>query len=588
MSEHDAAAEVLVAVTLREPGEPVSATAIREALALHLDHSVSPTAPGASGDLLVPVMREELTAAIEALLELDATHVMLTAFCLAGPRVGRSPRVQAGLAVEEVMAVPNGPLVRLRIVRPADDPSYQSITPLVPAAQWDEREARDLHGVTPVGHPDPRPLVIHDAGTTPASAAAPASSSAATPASADAAVPSPYAPPPAAPAAPEPTVPPTTAPTVPDVAPYRSFVAHGDGVYQLPVGPIHAGVIEPGHFRFSAVGESVLYLDARLFYAHRGIERMVEGRPFAGALPVIERACGVCTVTHATAYSRAVEELTGTVPPARAQMGRVLLAEMERLYNHVGDLGNICAGVGFNYGISRLGFQKERLLRLNERLTGHRYLMGVVAPGGLRLELDERGLVGLGSLVTDIEHEVRATVRHIVRSEGVMNRLHTTGILTNAEARRLGALGVAARASGQACDLRIDRPTDGYREIQVASVGASSGDVAARFHVRAQEVGVSAAIVADLAGRIPDGEISVPLGREPRSGEVALAGAEGPRGASWIWLMAGPKGTVARLHLRSASFANWPIVAAVVPGNIVPDFPLINKSFELCYACTDR
>jgi Ni,Fe-hydrogenase III large subunit len=293
-------------------------------------------------------------------------------------------------------------------------------------------------------------------------------------------------------------------------------------------------------------------------------------------------------VTHATAYSRAVEQLTGTVPPARAQIGRVLLAEMERLYNHVGDLGNICAGAGFNFGVSRLGFQKERLLRLNERLTGHRYLMGVVAPGGLRLELDERGLVGLGSLVTDIEHEVRATVRHIVRSEGVMNRLHTTGILTSAEARRLGALGVAARASGQSCDLRIDRPADGYREVRVASVGASSGDAAARFHVRAQEVGVSAAIVADLAERIPDGEICVPLAREPRSGDVALAGAEGPRGASWIWLMAGPKGTVARLHLRSASFANWPIVAAVVPGNIVPDFPIINKSFELCYACTDR
>jgi Ni,Fe-hydrogenase III large subunit len=365
-------------------------------------------------------------------------------------------------------------------------------------------------------------------------------------------------------------------------------VAHGDGVYQLPVGPIHAGVIEPGHFRFSAVGESVLYLDARLFYAHRGLERLVEGRTFAAALPVVERACGVCTVTHATVFSRAVEQLTETAIPPRARAARVLLAEMERLYNHVGDLGNICAGVGFNFGTSRLGLQKGRLLRLNEAVTGHRYLMGMVGPGGLRLDLDERGLAGLGSAVMEIEREVRSTVRLLVRSEGFMSRLHGTGVLSTAEARRLGALGVAARASGLTDDLRRDRPADGYRDIEVQPSGASGGDVAARFHVRAQEAAVSAALIANLAGRLPPGPINLALAGEPRPGAVALAGAEGPRGASWLWLMAGRGGRIDRLHLRSASFANWPVVASVVPGNNIADFPLINKSFELCYACTDR
>ena len=492
-----------------------------------------PATVSVADDLLINLAREDLNPAIASLQGLGARHLMLVAFDLG------SVRRKAGLAVEEAVAVPNGPIVRLRIELPADDPSYPSITPLVPAAQWDEREAHDLHGVVPVGHPDPRPLVSHE--------------------------------PPAAPA-----------------APFRSFVAHGEGVYQLPVGPIHAGIIEPGHFRFSAVGESVLYLDARLFYTHRGLEKLVEGKTLAEALPIVERACGVCTVTHATVYSRAVERLTGTVPPPRAQMARVLLAEMERLYNHVGDLGNICAGAGFNFGVSRLGWQKERLLRLNERLTGHRYLMGVIAPGGLRLGLDERGLTTLSTLVIEIEHEVRSIVRLLVRSEGFMSRLQTTGVLTAKEARRLGAVGVAARASGLDQDLRRDRPADGYRDIALSIIGASTGDAAARFHVRAQEVGVSAALIADLAGRLPDGPIAAPLAGEPRYGDVALAGAEGPRGASWLWLMAGPGGQIARLHLRSASFANWPVVATVVPGNIVPDFPLINKSFELCYACTDR
>jgi Ni,Fe-hydrogenase III large subunit/NADH:ubiquinone oxidoreductase subunit C len=544
--------------------------AVREKLAAALGHSVPisvPTTAAARTDdeMLATVTREELAAAVGAVLDTGARHVMLLGFDLhgaastsgssaaraadaraagaavvadAGTDARTDARPSAGLAIEEVLAVPNGPIVRLRVEIPKDDRTYPSLTPMVPAAQWDERECHDLHGIVPAGHPDLRPLVIHE--------------------------------------------------PAPPAAPYKSFVAHGSGVYQLPVGPIHAGVIEPGHFRFSAVGESVLYLDARLFYTHRGIERFVEGRTFADALPIVERACGVCTVTHATAYSRAVERLTDTAIPPRARAARVLLAEMERLYNHVGDLGNMCAGVGFNFGTSRLGWQKERLLRLNEALTGHRYLMGVVAPGGLRLDLEKRGLVGLGTAVTEIEHEVRSIVRLLVRSDSFMSRLHGTGVLTRAEALRLGALGVAARASGLPDDLRRDRPADGYADIKVAQIGASAGDVAARFHVRAQEAGVSAALIAEIAANLPAGDAIVPLARGPRSGSVALAGAEGPRGASWLWLMAGAGGCIERLHLRSASFANWPVVASVVPGNIVPDFPIINKSFELCYACTDR
>ena len=525
---------------------PVTARSIGEALALRLGRSLAVS--GTADEVLVSVERTEMRPVVDILQGLGGRHVMLVGLDL------RGLEPTAGLAVEEILAIPDGPIVRIRVELPVEGPSYPSLTSLTPAAQWDEREVRDLLGITPAGHPDPRPLVLHE--TVPGLA--------------------------------HPLLKVRPAGPPPPAEAYHPLVAHGDGVYELPVGPIHAGVIEPGHFRFSAVGESVLHLDARLFYAHRGLERLVEGRTFDGALLIVERACGVCTVTHATAFSRAVEGLTDTIVPARARMGRVLLAELERLYNHVGDMGNICAGVGFHFGTSQLGWLKERLLRLNEGLTGHRFLTGVAAPGGLRLEFDPAALAGLSRAVQAIDLDIRQVVRLLVRSESFMARLHGAGVVSGESARQLGAVGVAARASGLSADLRRDRPADGYAELDVPLVTAAAGDVAARFHVRAQEAAVSAALVRDLADRLPEGPIRAPLGHPPEIGASTVVGAEGPRGASWIWLMAGRDARVERLHLRSASFANWPVVVAAVPGNLVPDFPLINKSFELCYACTDR
>jgi Ni,Fe-hydrogenase III large subunit/Ni,Fe-hydrogenase III component G len=461
-----------------------------------------------------------------------------------------------GLAVEAVITRADRSLARLRAGLPLDEPSYPSISPLIPAAHWDEREAKDLLGIIPVGHPDPRRLVLHERwprGYHPLRKDAPLHVG------------------------------------LPDAE--RHFVpfeVHGEGVYQLPVGPIHAGIIEPGHFRFSAMGERVLHLDARLFFAHRGLEKLVEGRSFAAALPIVERACGVCTVTHALAYAEAVEALTETSVPPRARWARVLLAELERLYNHVGDLGNICAGIGFHSGVARLGSLKERLLRVNDGLTGHRYLTGMVAPGGLALDLDPTALAALPRTLEAIGVELASAVRAIVRSEGVMSRLGGTGIVGIETAVALGALGVTARASGLGLDLRLDRPYAAYSDLEVRLVTALGGDVAARFHVRAQEASESLRLIREAAGRLPAGPISTPRSRTPAAGESALGAAEGPRGTSWIWLRAGPEGTIDRLRLRSGSFANWPIVAAAAPGNLVPDFPLINKSFELCYACTDR
>ena len=460
-----------------------------------------------------------------------------------------------GLAVEVALAGPHGP-VRLRADLPLGEPTYPSVARLVPAAHWDEREVKDLFGIIPVGHPDPRRLVLHErypGGFHPLRK--------------DVAV---------------------DVPPPPGDRRYVPFEATGEGVYQLPVGPIHAGIIEPGHFRFSAVGERVLHLDARLFFSHRGLEKLVEGRTFEGALALVERACAACTVTHALAYSLAVEALTGATIPARARWGRVVLAELERLYNHVSDLGNICAGVGFQPGVSRLGLLKERLLRLNDGVVGHRCLMGVVAPGGLRLDFHADGLRSLTADLAPVAHELAGAVRSVIRSEGVMSRFRGTGFVPPDLARTLGATGVAARASGLADDLRRDAPYGAYEELDVGTVAASTGDVAARFHVRAQEAHESIGLIARAIARLESGPSRAPLVVQPEPGSTALTAAEGPRGTSRVWLRAGAGGTVDRFHLRSASFANWPVVVAAVPGDLVPDFPLINKSFELCYACTDR
>jgi len=460
-----------------------------------------------------------------------------------------------GLAVEAVVMRPGLGLERFRADVPLEGPAYPSVTPVVPAAHWDEREVRDLLGIVPVGHPDPRRLVLHERwprGYHPLRKDVPAGDR-------------------------------------PPLADRRfiPFEVHGEGAYTLPVGPIHAGIIEPGHFRFSAIGERVLHLDARLFFTHRGIEKLAEGRALEGATPLIERACGVCGVAHGIAWAQAVEAVTGTEVPARALVARVLLAELERLYNHVGDLGNMCAGIGFASGVARLGLVRERLVRANDGLTGHRYLAGIVVPGGLARPLDEAALAALPALVAGIETEVAGAIRAIVRSDGVMARFRATGVVSAETALALGATGVAARASGIDADLRRDLPYAAYGEMAPSVVTASGGDAAARFHVRAQEATESARIVLEAAGRLPAGDERVPLGRAS-AGDVAVTGVEGSRGASWLWLRAGADGTVDRVRLRSASFANWPVVAAAVPGNLVPDFPLINKSFELCYACTDR
>ncbi len=460
------------------------------------------------------------------------------------------------LAVEFVFSVQAfDEFLRIRAPISLEHRSYPSVTPVVPAAQWYEREAKDLFGIDPVGHPDPRRLVLHET------------------------FPQGYHPLRKDVSATE------QAPT--DARHFDYFEVQGEGVYELPVGPIHAGIIEPGHFRFSNIGELILHLDARLFYTHRGIEKVVEGKPVSEALYIVERTCATCTVSHGVAFATAVERLAGTAVPERATWLRTLLLELERLYNHVGDIGNLCAGAGFHAGTSRGAILKERLQRLNEELTGHRFLMGVVGVGGLRYDLDDSRLERAHRTLSVLREEFGAYVEMLLDARSFTHRLAGPGTLDLATVFSLGGTGVSARAAGLATDYRVDHPHLAYPLLKPQRVVEQAGDVNARFLVRAGESREAFDLALRAMEGAPGGAVSVPVKSLP-AGASALGYAESPRGANIHWLMAGPNSEVYRLRIRSASYANWPLVTRAVVGNVVPDFPLINKSFELCYSCCDR
>ena len=335
-------------------------------------------------------------------------------------------------------------------------PVFPSVTPVLPAAHWYEREVQDLLGLVPEGHPDPRRLVLHEewpAGVFPLRKDFDS----------------------------------TVAVGSGDGPMEPMYRLRGDGIVEIPVGPIHAGVIEPGHFRFAAVGEVVLHLEARLFYTHRGVEKVAEGKSAERVLQIAERTCGVCACSHAVSYCQAIEALAGVAAPPRAATLRTIFLELERLYNHVGDLGNMCAGVGFAVGASQGARIKESLQRLNERLTGSRFLRGVCRPGGVRRDLDGAARRDLVMTLAVLEPDVRRFIDLLETTDPFQERLRGTGVLAPDVARALGAVGVAARASGIDRDARRDHPHAAYATLSVPVPVQRDGDVRARLRVRVSE-----------------------------------------------------------------------------------------------------
>lgn len=436
--------------------------------------------------------------------------------------------------------------------------SFPSVTPELPAADWYEREVFDLLGLKPVGHPNPAPLVLHNDW-----------SEAAYPLRKD-------------------------FPLKRQVARGKSnnprtplMVYRGEGVNQIPVGPIHAGIIEPGHFRFGVVGDMILHLDAQLFYKHRGLEKRSEGMPLKQALFLAERICGACALSHAVSFAQAVERIAQTTVPPRAVALRTLFLELERLYNHVGDVGNVCAGVGFHFGNSYGTRLKEELMQLNERLAGHRFLRGVIALGGVRFDLNEDDLADLKRTLASIEEEFRQLVDTLLDHAITVERMQTTGCMSLDIADDMEVVGPAARAAGRSIDIRRSHPYLLYDRLKFDMPIHREGDVLARIKVRIDEAFQSFALVRQLTEQLPDGGISAEVGDIPAY-EWDLGWVESPRGETVHWLMTGPDQRVYRYRVRSAAYSNWPAVPFAVKGNIVPDFPLINKSFQLCYACCDR
>jgi Ni,Fe-hydrogenase III large subunit len=359
---------------------------------------------------------------------------------------------------------------------------------------------------------------------------------------------------------------------------------HGHDAYQVAVGPIHAGVIESGHFRFHLVGERILHLDARLFYKHRGLERAAEGASLEEGARYVARACAACAVTNGVAYAQAVEQARGLRAGAELARARTVLLELERIWSHLNDISAVCAGTGLAAGAQRFAGLTERARRLNESLTGHRFLFGSVDVGGSRLELDGETVAVARRELGALRREAASAWRELLFNRSFQDRLPEVGVVKGREARRIGATGPAARAAGVEEDVRAASPQLAYDDFAPVSPSRALGDVQARLEQRHLELEQSFPLLEALLDR-PLAPSSAENGRAEHA--VGASRVESPRGAT-LCVIERDGSRVARVHLRTGSYANWPVVAFAAAGNMLPDFPLINKSFELCYACADR
>jgi Ni,Fe-hydrogenase III large subunit len=347
---------------------------------------------------------------------------------------------------------------------------------------------------------------------------------------------------------------------------------------------VHAGIIEPGHFRFSVVGETIIDMKSRLYFTHKGTEKLFEGREPAAGVELAERISGDTTIGHSLAFCQALESAAGIRAPERAAYVRVILLEMERLYNHVADFGAIANDTGYAVGHSHCLRIRERLLRLNKRLTGNRLLRGGLVPGGVGMDLP----VGL-----DLPAEVDAALRDFEEIAGlaventlVLDRLEGTGRLTTATARDHGVLGYVARGSGIDTDVRRDHPFAAYARLSFAVPVYDWGDVKARTLVRVDEARESVKLIRQAVDGLPAGPLTVPLPALPAFAP-AFSLVEGWRGTIVHWVMGGPDGRLYRVKVMDPSFLNWRPLSYALLKNIVPDFPLCNKSFNQSYSGND-
>ena len=459
------------------------------------------------------------------------------------------------LAVSAAYAVPEG-LVWLDLAVGAKHPVYPALADVFPCAGRMQRATADLLGIAAQGSEDHRPWLNHGAWP---EGYFPLRRDRATEAGA----------------------------MHPRAAQDYDFVrVEGDGVHEIAVGPVHAGTIEPGHFRFSVVGEKVLRLEQRLGYAHKGIEQRFTQLPPLEGHRLAGRVCGDSTVAFGWAYCMALESATGCSVPERAQWMRALLLERERVANHLGDLGALGNDAALGFGLAQFSRLREDWLRLSNEAFGHRLMMDCVVPGGVAVDPDVAMRKRLQEQCDAIEAEVRTLATIYESHAGLQDRFATTGIVTPALAAQLGLTGLTGRASGQRADLRCDQPWVPYDGLGVKAAGHQNGDVAARVAVRFQETFESLRLVREICDRLPEGALRTAV-ELPGQATVGAGWVEGWRGEVFVALELDDDASIRRCHCHDPSWQNWPVLEHAVIGNIVPDFPLINKSFNLSYSGHD-
>jgi len=430
------------------------------------------------------------------------------------------------------------------------DGAFPSVGAVHPPAIRLERTIRDLYGFEPVGLPDQRPWldlgrwgVTHPLG---ARTAAPSAG-----------------------------------------APYSYLPAHGESLHQIPVGPVHAGIIEPGHFRFTANGERVVRLEHRLGYVHKGIESLMVGADLERGARLAGRISGDSTVAYALAFGHAAEAALDIKVPPRAKWLRALMAELERLANHFGDFGAICNDASFSMMHAQCGILRERILRVAAAGFGHRLMMDCVIPGGVATDLSPAGETQVRSLLTEIRRQFPKLVELYDNTASLQDRTVTTGILKPALARQYGAGGYVGRASGRAFDTRRAFAYSPYDELEFNVPVLDAGDVNARVWIRLREIEQSTALIEQVLDRLPDGAVRAPAGSATPGPVEGLGLAEAFRGDVLAWVRLDNTGCIARCHLRDPSWFQWPLLEAAIDGNIVADFPLCNKSFNCSYSGHD-
>lgn len=461
---------------------------------------------------------------------------------------------EGGLSLEVLLLdTTGGGGTVLSALIPEGTTEYPSLTPYVPAAHWAERAIGDFFGLKAEGHPRWKSLILHEAW--PADL---------TPLRDD-----------------------SSGKSERILDRYEFMEVHGEGVHEIPVGPIHAGIIEPGHFRFSCLGEIITNLEIRLGYQHRGVERRLTEMPWQQARFLAESASSDTTIGNALAHAVAIEQILGIVPPPRAQALRTIALELERISNHVRDFGGLSGDIGYSVGAATFACLRGSVIALSELLSGTRFQRAFVLPGGVARDIDDTCRSEFAQALSELTSKTIDTLPLLLENPAVIERMEGTGRLSPSLAKEFGIVGPAGRASGSGYDARTAFRHGVFPEQELVPARRESGDVLARAQVRGDEIIASLSLIAQLLELLPDSPVKAEIEDSLPPGRVGVGVVEAWRGELIHWITTDSEGRIQRYAVRDPSFSNWTGLSIAVRGNLVADFPLCNKSFNLSYSGND-